>query len=193
LRDFLRDIAKSISRDAPTLGRGLKLILSGSCTTFYSENPSKAGKFFDKEARQGPKAGDIDVAIVCRDPQKLEQHFGGPPTNRFGTWGSNSTMKAFPSLRDIYKTWGNHPFLKLYVDNPKYFNRDIGIVTLSFDWHKASTYSRWWKRSYMFDPSIDDIKVPRTSLVGGGMLCPYGSACTRRDCFCEHPKRARVG
>lgn len=186
LHSMMRAIAGAIKRD---LGSSdFKVIITGSGTTFYSENPRKQGHFFDREARSGSKAGDIDVGIACSDVRKIQQHFGNIRPNYLGgaMWGSNLTLQAFPSLQDFYMEWGNHPYVRIGTGSQKRYNRDIGIVTYNLDWHEVAPYSRFWRKDYVYDAATDEIKESQ-SFSGGGKLCRYGRACTRPDCCYEHP------
>jgi hypothetical protein len=164
---MLRAIARAIHNDCPELNKEFRLIIAGSGSTFYSENPSKQGKFFDKEGSYGKAAGDIDVALACKDLRKIQRHFGTRRPNMFddAMWGSSCTLNNFPSLRHFYQEWGNHPYVKIGEGNRKRYNRDIGILTFNFDWKDASTYSQWWVKDYVYDAKTDTIMTP-----------PYGIA-----------------
>jgi hypothetical protein len=120
LLSMCRAIRKAIQKDAPALGSDFKLIVSGTGTHFYSENPDKPGHHFDKNASD---PSDIDVALAFRDLNKTLQHFGSAPFNdpKFGSiqWGASATLRAFPSLKDFYKTFGEHPYQQFGDRNQK--------------------------------------------------------------------------
>jgi hypothetical protein len=182
----MRALAEAIKKDAPALGSDFKVIISGSGTTFYSENPNKPGKFFDQVARSGKQAGDIDMAIASDDVRKMQRHFGRPPNYLGCMWGSTLTLQAFPSLKDFYMRWGNNPHGALIgAGKKKYYDRDIGIVTFCLDWKDAAPYSRNWRKDYVYDAAQDKI-LPTGTKIGGGKLCRYGRWCTRCDCHHEH-------
>merc|ERR1712046_523933 len=103
--------------------------------------------------------GDIDVAIACNDLTQIKQHFGSKSPKYFGMWGTSATLEKFPSLRDFFMTWGNHPYEDIGAGNKKRFNRDIGIVTLSFDSKLASTHSKWWVKDFVYDAAIDNMRT----------------------------------
>merc|ERR1711941_194808 len=109
-------MARAIATDAPALDREFRLIITGSGTSFYSENPDKEGKFFDRDGSRGKQAGDIDVALACKDLRKIQQHFGTARPNYFGDgmWGASMTLSKFGSLRPhFYTKWGNHPYIEI--------------------------------------------------------------------------------
>lgn len=69
-------------------------------------------------------------------------------------------MKSLPCLKDFFMKFGNHPFQPIGIPSQKLYNRDIGIVTLNFDWHNTCTLSKWWRRDYVYSSDEDDILKP---------------------------------
>jgi len=163
---MLRAIRKAIQKDAPALSSNFKIIVCGSGTVFYSENPKKPGHHFDKNPSD---PSDIDVALAFPDLNKVLQHFGSKPSSpSFGdkAWGADPTLRAFPSLQDFYKTFGDHPYQKIGDRNQKIYKREIGIVTYNFNWHQSSTSSARWAKDYVYDAATDAILVSRFGSFG---------------------------
>jgi len=171
LISMCRAIRAAIQKDAPALGSGLKIIVSGSGTCFYSENPDKPGHHFDRNASD---LSDIDVALGFRDLDKVLQHVGKQPFNdpKFGSiqWGASATLKAFPSLKEVYNTFGEHPYQKIGNPNQKIYKREIGIITLNFNWKLSSTCSKQWAKDYVYDAATDAILVSSRGLDPLGIL-----------------------
>jgi hypothetical protein len=157
LLSMCRAIRTAIQKDAPDLGSDVKILVSGSGGMFYSENPDKPGHHFDKNPSD---LSDIDVALAFRDLNKALQHFGSPPYSpKFGSiqWGASATLGAFPSLKDFYNTFGEHPYSRIGDRHNKIYKREIGIVTLNFNWHLSSTSSKHWAKDYVYDAATDTI------------------------------------
>jgi len=166
LLSMFRAIRKAIQTDAPALSSNFKIIVCGSGTVFYSENPKKPGHHFDKNPSD---PSDIDVALAFPDLNKVLQHFGSKPSSpSFGdkAWGADPTLCAFPSLKDFYKTFGDHPYQKIGDRSHKIYKREIGIVTYNFNWHQSSTSSARWAKDYVYDAATDAILVSRFGSFG---------------------------
>jgi len=140
-----------------------KIILTGSSTTIWSENPEKKGvsglHYFDKA---GHGDSDFDFALSFGDQDQLRQTIGQPAMGKFGEyWGSSQTVGKFPELKSFYEKWGKHPYIQDLRGQGKKFNRDIGIVILGYSWHNAGTASKFWKRDFVYDPATGKLVVPK--------------------------------
>jgi hypothetical protein len=163
LLDFFRDIRKAIGTDSGPFS----LILTGSSTTFYSENPDKQDgdkeHYFDKDPKN---PGDYDVSLVFKDLTAFRTKFSHPPTVKFGEfWGASQTYTAFPALQEFYSKWANHPYVRIGDPSRKIFKRDVGIITLNYNWHDAGTACKWWKKDFVYDSVKDTVLEPVFGLI----------------------------
>jgi len=163
LLDFFRDIRKAIGTDSGPF----YLILTGSSTTFYSENPDKQDgdkeHYFDKDPKN---PGDYDVSLVFKDLNSFRTKFSSPPTVKFGEyWGATQTYRAFPALQEFYSKWANHPYVGIGNPSSKVFKRDVGIITLNYNWHDAGTACKWWKKDYVYDSVKDTVLEPSFGVI----------------------------
>jgi len=135
------------------------IILTGSSTTIWSENPDKFGgsdlHYFDKNR---PGASDFNFALSFGDQDKLRRKIGQPAKTKFGEhWNCYRTVDKFPELKSFYKKWGNHPYIQDLRGQNKMFDRDIGIIILGYSWHRAGTASKFWESDFVYDPATGEI------------------------------------
>lgn len=101
------------------------IVVQGTSVTFYSENPSKANRFFDSE---GKGKSDIDIAIVlkCDDLQEFEDD--KPPLDPFVRLQQVSQVDTQKVLRlkSFYQKWGPHDYFTGFSENK--LGRNIGVV-----------------------------------------------------------------
>jgi len=162
MTELFHDIASCIPKEAGPF----HIILTGSATTLFSENPEKAAgshlHFFDKS---GTNTGDYDLAISFHNQSQANKVFGAPPDSPYGpVWGSSQTVRKI-NFEPVYGKWGNHPYDKdLGGKGRKIFNRDIGIIILGYSWHLAGTACTFWKKDFVYDSEKRSIIRPHTGI-----------------------------
>lgn len=158
LMEMFRDIALCVPEECGPY----KIILTGSATTIWSENPDKKrGSDFHYFDKKGPGKSDFDVSLSFGDQDKLRQKIGQPAKEKFGEfWNTIRTVDKFPKLERFYNKWGNHPWIQDLKGKGKIFDRDIGIVILGYSWDSAGTASKFWTRDFVYDPATGELVVP---------------------------------
>lgn len=163
---------RGLARCIPAKFGAFKIILTGSSTTFFSENPDKPGHFFDKnrlvpDAKGKQDLGDYDLAIAFADRSHFIAHAGEPPDTPYGpAWLPSKSVKVL-DLVEFYRVWGNHPFDKKLggTISQKHFNRDIGIVILGYSWTEAGTACNFWKKDFVYDSIQDKVLTPKYGIL----------------------------
>merc|ERR1711953_1194126 len=110
MMEMFRDIAKCVPDECGPY----QIVLTGSSTTIWSENPDKKSgsdlHYFDKNK---PGDSDFDFSLSFGDQDSLRKKIGQPVKGKFGEcWGSVQAVKQFPKLKAFYNKWGNHPHIQ---------------------------------------------------------------------------------
>lgn len=160
-RKQLGEMMMDLHKQIPAKWGPHKIVLAGSSTMFYSENPKKTipekniWHWFDKV-----KSGDYDLAISFDDPKKVRADLPKPSSAQWGEyWGTTKATEAL-HLRRFYSKWGHHPFKK-FPRAKTILDRDVGLLILNYDYANSGTRCSFWKKDYVWDSKTRDFIKPK--------------------------------
>lgn len=143
--DFGRELHKAVAEGCIPIVPDItpppfRLVISGTSTSFYSENPGKQGHFFDKPGAEGDKS-DIDVAIQFTDDsyrekfvfntKNREEHPSQSEYLRKQQYSQSDTSTIL-KLNEFHAKWGPNDFQfknKKIPINSTILKRCVGVVT----------------------------------------------------------------
>lgn len=163
-RQQLACLMQDLHRLIPQAWGPHTIVLAGSSTTFYSENPTKTKPddslfhYFDKN---GPFTGDYDLAISFDNPSVAAASLGKPSLGDWGSFWGTSAVTSVLDLKTFYAKWGHHPFKKFLKSPTTILKRDIGILILNYSYNESGTRCSFWKKDYVWSSSIQDFIKPK--------------------------------
>lgn len=126
-------VKKGCISHVPEIKPLFRLVLSGTSTTFYSENPTKENHFFDKD---GKYESDIDVAVQFTDDtyrnnfisktKHLESYPSSLPWQHYGQKACVSIL----NLQAFHEKWGPNNYQTDIDKRRTRLQRSVGIIIL---------------------------------------------------------------